>query len=208
MQNSLQHFVSDLITLFVVIHPIGILPVFLSVTHDMEAPMQRRVASRATLIAYGVLLFFIVAGQFLLNVIGIRLYSFQLAGSLVLLLFALTMIFGIGANFSIDLTKVPDAERAVFPLAIPAIAGPGTMLAVVMLTDDDRFTFAEQMQTAATLGLVLLLTWAIMWLAKPILNLIHRTGASIVERVMGLLLASFAVDGLVQAITAIVRQPG
>jgi multiple antibiotic resistance protein len=204
----MQHFLTDFVTLLVVVNPIGKLPIFLSTTAGMNADRRQAIAVRAVVIAFCVLVFFIVAGQILLDAMGIGLASFRLAGSLVLLLFALGMIFDTASRPPPEATgpEPSDTERAVFPLAIPGIAGPGTMLAVVVLTDNDRFSLAEQAQTAITLGLVLLISWGVMLTADPVVRVIRRAGASIVSRVMGLILASLAVDGMVQAVTGLLRR--
>lgn len=204
----MQHFLTDFVTLLVVLNPIGKLPVYLAVTSSLDAGRRRAVALRATLVSFGVLVFFIVTGQILLEAMDIGLNSFRLAGSLVLLLFALQTVFGALGKPPAEHggQEVSDAELAVFPLAIPAIAGPGTILAVVVLTDNDRFSIAEQLQTTATLALALVCSWLEMRLAEPLLRLIRPAGASIAGRVMGLILASLAVDGMVRAIMDIARR--
>lgn len=202
-----DRFLTDFVTLLVVVNPIGKLPVFLAATAGVEAVRRDRIADRAALISFGVLLFFLVFGQLLLNAMGVGLASFRLAGSLVLLLFALSMVFDNAGKPSFDENRaVSDTERAIFPIAIPAIAGPGTMLAVVVLTDNDVFSMAEQAETAGTLALVLGIAWVCMRGAGAILAVIRPAGASIVGRVMGLILASLAVEGMVQSMTSIVRR--
>ncbi|WP_050523837.1 MarC family protein [Pseudorhodobacter wandonensis] len=187
----------EFITLWVVIDPIGTLPVFLAVTFGASAATARRVAVRAVLIAFAVLLTFVVFGQLVLDALGLGLPSFQIAGGLVLLLFALSMIFG---------TSKPEAEvaewdhhaSAVYPLAMPSIASPGAMLAVVVLTDNDRFSVAHQAMTAGLMAVVLAITLVILLLATPIHRVIGATGASIVSRVMGMILAAVAVDAILK----------
>jgi multiple antibiotic resistance protein len=179
--------------------------VFLAVTVGMTAGARRRVAVKASLTAAGILMFFLVLGQFLLDALEIRLDSFQIAGGIVLFLFALTMIFG---------PSKPEAEAnlepegaggdrgvAVFPLAVPSIASPGAMLAVVVLTDNNRFSFPEQAVTAVVTLFCVGVTCVLMLLAGPINRVIGPGGASIVSRVMGIILAAVAVDGVLGAIS-------
>ncbi|MBF0481534.1 MAG: MarC family protein [Desulfovibrionaceae bacterium] len=203
----MHQFLTDFVTLLVVINPISKLSIFLAVTAGQSPQRQRSIALRATLIAFGVLIFFIVLGQILLGALGIGIESFRIAGSLVLLLFGLQMVFDKVGKSTPDsqVAGLSNTEIAVFPLAVPAIAGPGAMLAVVVLTDNDQFTVLEQAQTAATLVLALLITWGAMRFAAPILKLIRPAGANIVARVMGLILASLAVNGMVRAVIAIVH---
>ena len=141
----------ELVTLWVVIDPIGTLPVFLAVTAHMSAVAARRVAIRDTLIAFLVLMFFVLFGQLLLTTMEIGMSSFQVAGNIVLFLFALTMIFGESKleeekhEEKEKLVSRSDMERAVYPLAIPSIASPGAMLGTVavahLLPQDMRRLF-------------------------------------------------------------------
>ncbi|MGG7567059.1 MarC family protein [Rhodovulum sp. DZ06] len=191
----------EFIALWVVIDPIGTLPVFIAVTAGLAASERKRVARKAVLVATAVLLAFILVGQFVLEGLGIALPSFQLAGGMVLFLFALTMIFGDGKPAS----ELHDdgAQGAVFPLAIPSIASPGAMLAAVVLTDNNRFSVAEQAVTAGLVVVVALATWGILLAANPILRVIGRGGAAVVSRVMGMILAAVAVDACLGALVTI-----
>jgi multiple antibiotic resistance protein len=200
-----QNAFTDFITLMVVLNPLAKLPIFLATTVGLESQVRNRVAFSATVIALLVLLFFLVAGQFLLQALGVGLNSFRLAGSLVLLLFALSMIFDSGpapAPISADATPM---ERAVFPLAMPAIAGPGTMLTIVVLTDNDRFDWTQQTSTAAALVVALIICFFVMRFATPLVQLLRRAGISILSRVMGLILAAVAVEGMVASVLSILR---
>ncbi|MEC9342716.1 MAG: MarC family protein, partial [Pseudomonadota bacterium] len=151
-----------------------------------------------------VLLLFLLVGQFLLEALGLRLGSFQIAGGIVLFLFAISMIFG----DSKPAREIVEAERdhlagAVFPLAMPSIASPGAMLAIVILTDNNRNTIADQAVTASLLLLVLLLTLGLLLLATQIHRLIGQTGASVISRVMGIILAAVAVDSVMVGMEAL-----
>jgi len=196
-----QQDITDLITLWVVIDPVGTLPVFLAITAGTSAAAARRTALRATIAAFVVLLFFVVAGQALLQAMEIDLDAFQIAGSVVLFLFALTMIFGEpkAAAEERDL-ETSDVDRSIYPLAIPSIASPGAMLAVVSLTDNSKFNLAEQAETVAQMTLILAVTLVLMLLASRIIKIIGDAGASVISRVMGLILASVAVNGIVLGI--------
>ncbi|WP_246529128.1 MarC family protein [Microvirga zambiensis] len=196
-----QRYITELITLWVVIDPIGTLPVFLAVTAGMSAKAARRTALRATIAAFVVLLFFVVAGQVLLQAMEIDLDAFQIAGSVVLFLFALTMIFGEPkAEAEEKDLETSDVDRSIYPLAIPSIASPGAMLAVVSLTDNSKFSIAEQAETLVQMTMILSVTLVLMLLASRIIKIIGDAGASVISRVMGLILASVAVNGIVLGI--------
>lgn len=200
-----QTVLQELITLWVVIDPIGTLPVFLAVTAGMSAAQRRITAFKAILTAFLVLVLFIVVGQIVLEALGLGLASFQIAGGLVLLLFALTMIFGQGKPQSeVEAAEaINTTETAIFPLAIPSIASPGAMLAVVVLTDNDRNSIPHQLMTTGIMSAVLLAALAIMLLANPIHRVIGNGGASIISRVMGMILAAVAVDAILNGFVSI-----
>jgi len=131
-----QERLSEFVTLFIVVNPISALPMFLGVTQGFDAPTQLRVALIAVLVSFGVLVCFIIGGGFVLEKMGISLRSFQIAGGIILFLVALDMVRG--ENYAPPAAAAGDqaSSVAIYPLAIPKIAGPGTMLTVVLLTDD------------------------------------------------------------------------
>jgi multiple antibiotic resistance protein len=164
------------------------------------------VAVRATLISAGVLTAFIVVGQIVLNAMGISLSAYEVAGGIVLFLFALQMVFDPGDRAQ-DADQSRGQDVAVFPVAIPSMAGPATMMAVVILTDNSRFSIMEQVQTSVEMYAVLALTLVMMLAATPIQRLIGDGGVNIVRRVMGLILAALAVQTVVDGIKQLVS-PG
>ncbi|KRE02114.1 MarC family transcriptional regulator [Bosea sp. Root381] len=191
---------TEFVKLWVVIDPIGTLPVFLAVTAGMGAAAARAVALRGILVAFGVLVFFVAGGQILLTAMDIALTSFEIAGNIVLFLFALTMIFG-ESKLEEDekLMRSSDLERAVYPLAIPSIASPGAMLTVMTVTDNSSVDLREQAETVLQVAVILAMTLGLMLMAHRIIALIGNAGASVISRVMGLVLASVAVDGIIKA---------
>ena len=199
--------IEQFITLWVVVDPIGTVPVFVAVTAGAEAARVRLIALEASLIAAGVLLFFLALGQLLIDALGISMPAFQIAGGIVLVLFALTMIFGPSKpeqeTASLE-TSAPETSPAVFPLAVPSLASPGAMLAVVLMTDNNRFSLPEQAVTAVIMLVVCACAYLLMLSAQPILRVIGMSGAAVVSRVMGLILASVAIDAVIDGILEIV----
>ncbi len=199
-------------TLWVVIDPIGTIPVFIAVTAGVEAAAHRRMALLASLISAGVLLFFLVFGQVLIEALDIGLNSFQVAGGIILFLFALTMIFGESKQDTEQRQAEEDKEDtshkqnpAIFPLAVPSLASPGAMLAVVILTDNNRFSAADQGITALVMLVVIAIAFVLMLLAEPIIRLIGHSGAAIISRVMGMILASVAANSVLSALLEIMK---
>lgn len=197
--------VTQFVVLWAVIDPIGSVPVYLSQTQHLSAKQRKVVALKAVAIATSVLLFFLVIGQLLLEAMQIPLPAFQVAGGLVLLIFALTMIFGESKpeqeqKMSEDISHSDLANLAVYPLAIPSIASPGAMMAIVMLTDNSRYSFIDQSITAAVMIVVLVITLCLLLGATFIHKIIGNVGAAIISRVMGLILAAVAVNNLLMGI--------
>ncbi|CAM3852781.1 MarC family protein [Vibrio aquimaris] len=196
---------TQFVVLWAVIDPVGSVPVYLSQTQHLSAKQRRLVALKAVGISAGVLLFFLLVGQLLLDAMQIPLPAFQAAGGLVLLLFALTMIFGESkpeqeTKISEEASHSDLADLAVYPLAIPSIASPGAMMAIVMLTDNHRYSAADQLVTAAVMIGVLLITLILLLGATHIQKWIGNVGAAIISRVMGLILAAVALNNLLLGI--------
>ena len=196
-----NNFLFEFVTLYVVLNPVAAIPVFLPVTAGLTRQRQLAVAFTAVMIAFAILLFFIVLGSRLLEALGVPMASFQLAGALILLLFGLQMTLGkvteMALTMPVDATLV---QRAAFPLAMPCIAGAGSIMTVMLLTDNAERTVAEQVQTTAVLAVCLVLLFAALAMAGGLSRLLGRGGIEIVTRVFGLILTSIAVTNLVIAI--------
>lgn len=193
-------FAATFITFFAVIDPIGTVPVFIAFTSQFDEQAKRKIALLATVAAALILLFFVVAGELILLAMSIPLSAFQIAGGIVLFLFALTMIFGESKPDGELLLTQDKHETAVYPLAVPSIASPGAMLAAVILTENDRFSVAQQAQTFLVLLAVLALTYVLMLLSTSITRVIGTAGAIVISRVMGLILASVAMTNLLDGV--------
>src|SRR5213595_782417 len=171
----------DFATIWTTIDPIGNVAIFAGLTASLTRAERRRTALRATIYA-----------KIILDAIGIHLHSLKVAGGIILFLFGLQMLFGrVDAKPG---APEPGRDLAVFPLAVPSIAGPGAMMAVILLTDNDVYTVAEQAQTGVVLLVVLLLTYILLLFSDAILRIIGRQGAAILVRVMGIILCSLAVE--------------
>ncbi len=188
-----ETFIQNLIFFFAAIDPIGTVPVFLAVTLSLQLRDRIMVAIKSCAIAALILLAFIVAGEFVLTASKIPLSAFQVAGGIVLFLFALTMLFG-DAKPESELKSLKNSEQtAVFPLAIPSIASPGALLAAVMLTEKDRFQLYEQILTALSMLTILLATLVILLLACFFSRWISIAASAVMSRIMGIIVASLAV---------------
>jgi multiple antibiotic resistance protein len=193
-------YLSIFIILFAVIDPIGTIPVFIAVTARHDEREKKKIAAMATLAAAGILLFFVIAGEVILTGMDIPLSAFQIAGGIILFLFALSMIFG-ESKPEEEIKLVENInETAIFPLAIPSIASPGALLAAVLLTEKAKYTIMEQLQITGVLLVVLLVTFILMLGAGRIYRLIGNSGASVISRVMGFILASVATANTLEGL--------
>ena len=197
----MDNYIAAFIFFFAVIDPIGTVPVFIAVTSSFKEKIKRKIAIKATAYSALVLLFFMVAGEIILTAIGISLSAFQIAGGIVLFLFAMTMIFGESKpEEECAMIENNSTDTAIFPLAIPSIASPGAMLAAVLLTENNKFNIWEQLVTAASMLSVLLVVLIFLFAASRIHRIIGDSGASLISRVMGLILASVAVSSVLEGV--------
>lgn len=189
---------TSFITFFTVIDPIGTIPVFIAITASVKSAERKKIARKAAITAAGVLLFFVVLGELLLNAINLPLSTFQIAGGIVLFLFALTMIFG-ESKPEEELSKINKKDNiAVFPLAMPSLASPGAILAAILLTENSKNTIIQQSFTTLIMLCVVLIAWLLMVLSTRIFKYIGDSGAAIISRVMGLILSAVAISNILE----------
>jgi len=192
-------------TLFVVIDPLGNLPIFVALTRGEDAPHRRHMAFKGVAVAGGVFAFFAVVGARLLELLGIGMPAFRTAGGLMLLIIAIEMVFEKRNERRSETADRIAAEArprdiSVFPIAIPLISGPGAITSLVLLLSGLRGDAAAQGVVLAMLGGVLLVSLLLFLLAGPIERLLGETGIAVISRLLGILLAALAVqfvfDGL------------
>ena len=193
-----EKFLRDAILLLATIDPLGTLAIFVTVTLGLDRPAKQRAARKAVLYAGAILVGSVIAGQIVLSAMHIRLLSLQVAGGLILFLLGLKMVFG--GHFSSS--PEPGHDIAVFPLAVLVIANPGSIMACVLLTDNDTFSISVQLGTTLILVGVLLVTYLLLRLAGPIHHVLGDNGAAILTRVMGILLCALSVELVMVAVGA------
>lgn len=199
----LDSLLAQAVLFWAVIDPIGTVPIFLREARGLEPDAARKLAGQAVGFAALVLIFFMAAGQLLLEAMGVTLEAFQIAGGILLFLFSLSMVFGESKpSQELRLAKQAGPGRAIYPLAMPSIASPGALLAAVLLTDNHRHAWHSQALTALVMLAVLAATWLLLLTARPLQRLIGIAGTELISRIMGLLLASLAAQ---QVLTGIGR---
>ncbi len=188
-----RELLQDAVTLFVIIDPIGNVPVFLALTRHLDPPARRKVAGRAIFAAACVLLAFLLLGQSLLAALGIGLPAFKIAGGVVVFLFGLQMVFETEQKNK-DAHGEAGHDIAIFPLAFPMLAGPASMLTVVLLTQPGRAEWGHVFMVGILLVSILFLTWLLFLRAEPIQKALGKAGSNLISRVLGMLLAALAAQ--------------
>jgi multiple antibiotic resistance protein len=184
------------LTLFVVIDPVGLVPVFVALVGHRSEATQRSTARRAILISAVLLAAFALIGGPLLAYLGISLAALQVAGGILLFRIAVDMVF---AQYRRETTEeeVESQTRedvSVFPLAIPLIAGPGALASILVLTSEAHGDPVDVAVILAVAGLVLLVAWALLRVSGQVATLLGRTGVNVVTRILGIILAALAVQ--------------
>jgi multiple antibiotic resistance protein len=195
-------FAATFIVFFAVIDPIGTVPVYIAATKGYDTKTKRKIAFISSAVAAMVLLFFVLAGELILTAMSIPLSAFQIAGGIVLFLFALSMIFGESKPEEETRLVEKHHETAIFPLAVPSIAGPGAMLAAVLMNEHARVDVWHRIQISSVMLSVVFVTLLLMLMASGIHRLIGNAGASVVSRVMGLILAAVATTNTLSGISS------
>jgi multiple antibiotic resistance protein len=195
------------ILFFVVVDPIGLAPLFAALTRDAAPVQRRRIAVRGVAIAGGILLVFVLVGDALLRALGIGLAAFQIAGGVLLFLLAVDMLFARHSGLrSTTAREQQEAERkkdiSVFPLAIPLIAGPGALTTVLLMVGERGDDPAVVGAALAVVVLVLAITLAALLFAARLLRVIGETGANVVSRVFGVVLAALAAQYILDGLQA------
>ena len=201
--------VNTFVILVVVIDPIGLAPMFAALTQGGTPAYKRRMAFKGTALAATVLVVFALIGDSLLRSLGISLAAFRIAGGVLLFLLAIDMVFARHSGLrSTTLREQEEAEQrkdiSVFPLAIPLIAGPGA-ITTVLLTVGSHPSLTTSVVVLLVLAVVLLLALGALLLAPRIMTLMGETGANVVTRVLGIVLAALAVQFMLDGITAGIR---
>ena len=194
--------ITKILFLIAVIDPIGSVPVFLEATKEFDQVYKRKIALRASIIAFGILLFFIIIGQLILEGMAVSLDAFQISGGVILFLFALTMVFGDGKPED-EKSKITDYKHVtIFPVAIPSIASPGAIMAVVLMTDNHIYTINQQILTTVLVLVVIGLTSLVLLIASSIQEKVGTYGITVISKIMGLILASYAVQSILSGISS------
>ena len=199
----MEYVFNAFVTLLVIIDPLGMAPIFAALTKGFSEKQKRKSAIRGTVLGGLILYAFAIAGDVLLEAVGIGLPAFRIAGGLLLFLLSLDMVFARPSGMRATSVREQEEEQyqqdiSVFPLAIPLLAGPGGITTVLLYTGGS--TAGQVALFMVVLLVVLLLTLISLLLAPRVMQLLGETGANVLARVLGVLLAAlsvqFVIDGL------------
>lgn len=202
----LDYVVSALVTLLVVVDPVGMAPTFLAVTHGLPAKARKRIGLRASVIAAMVLISTALGGNWLLRQLGIGVPAFRIAGGLLLFLVASEMVLGVRidrqSKQAEDALEEHVRNIAAFPLAIPLMAGPGAITATLLLAGQAS---GQPLTLAALFGVIIIVMascWLVFLAANRIERLLGVTGNVVLSRLLGVILAALAVQYVIDGVRA------
>jgi multiple antibiotic resistance protein len=200
----IEQLIKFFVVFFVVVEPVSLIPVFAGLTHGASSRYKKKMAGKAAAIALGICVLFALAGAKFLQIMGIALSSFRIAGGTLLFLIALDMVFARTSGTRSTTSEAEESKKrediSVFPLAFPFIAGPGA-LATILLTAGE--ISGRPLLFVGFLGVVLLvlvLCWVVMLATPRLINVLGVTGANVANRLSGVVLAALAVQFIVDGI--------
>ncbi|HYD68268.1 MarC family protein [Azospirillum sp.] len=204
----MDDFVSAFVIFLVVIDPPGLVPIFIALTQGFDAPRKRLIALKGSAVALAVIVFFAYFGDVVLTALSIGMPAFRIAGGALLFWIAFEMLF---QKRSDRKERTADEARteeeahdlAVFPLAVPLVAGPGAITSTLLLMDRFGATWAGQAQVLGAAALVIAGVAAVLVAANAVARLLGRTVINTVSRVLGIVLAALAAETVLSGITAV-----
>ena len=198
-------FLNNFLLIFVAIDPFALIPIFAGITHGLKKNEIKSIYLRATIISFIILFFFSLLGQSLLNVMGININSFKIIGGLFLIFIAFEMVFEKRderrqnlADSAID--EVSAISLATFPLAIPLIAGPGSITITMLIAEKSGPALVSKMINFLPVMLSVILAGICMWLSSKLVEIISISLLGVIQRVFGLLLGALAIEYVISGI--------
>ena len=194
--------ITAFVTLFVIIDPIGLAPLFIAITQGMSQKKRRGIALRAVVVGGAVLFLFSVFGESVLSFVGISMPAFRIAGGVLLFLTALEMLFNRRTKRREDQSEDDGADDpSVFPLAIPLIAGPGAITSVILITENHP-SWLGIGEVTMVVAAVLVLVYVMFSIGTLLEQLLGKIGINVITRILGMLLAALAVQFVLEGIAA------
>jgi multiple antibiotic resistance protein len=215
-QDFFRFGLAAFVTILVVVDPPGVVPIYVALTKDEQPSHRRAILIRAVLIAFGVALFFLIAGRAVLSYLGVTVHAFSISGGILLFVAAMPMLFGQRGGLQAPEGKERGArtmagkERtartagqdiSVFPLAMPLLSGPGTIATILLLTTQAGGDLKKLTAIGIAIGVVFLVSFVALYLGARLIGLVGEGGVHIATRVMGIVLAALAVQYVLNGVT-------
>jgi multiple antibiotic resistance protein len=203
-----EAFLVGLVTLLVTIDPVGLIPVFLSLTRGMDRAARGSIALRASWVTFAILSFFVLAGDWLLRWLEVSLGAFRISGGLLLFWIAFEMVFEKRAEreqqtADVALGKDGIRDVAAVPLAIPLMAGPGAITAVILLASKSDGGVMSLASLLGLIAIVVVVCYIVFFAATRLAHLLGATGQHVLSRMLGLLLSALAVQFVADGLRAL-----
>jgi multiple antibiotic resistance protein len=206
--GTVRFFFSALVTLGVVVDPFGAVPIFTALTAGFDAARRRAILRRAVANALGIALFFLLAGRAALAYLGVSVDAFAISGGILLFMTAVPMLFGQRAGL-----QAPEVgeeagignDLSIFPLAIPLLSGPGAITTILLLAAQAGSDGWRMAALGLAIAAVFLAAWVVLWVGETVMARLGASGVHVVTRVMGILLASLAIQFVLNGVTAYYR---
>lgn len=204
-----EQLVKTFVIFFVVIEPVSLVPMFGALTRGGEAGYRRRMALKSIAISAGIFIVFALLGDWVLQVLGVSVEAFKIAGGLLLFMLSVDMVFARQSGLRSTTVREQDEARyrediSVFPLAFPLIAGPGALATLLLLIGDSRGDSLHFMVVLGTGLFALLVTLVFLLLTQPIMRVMGVTGGNVVSRLLGVVLSALAVQYVADGLKAII----
>ncbi|MGX2041862.1 MarC family protein [Methylocaldum sp. MU1018] len=202
-EGLLQFALTAFFTLAVVVDPLGAAPIFIALTRGLGRSQRRKTLGRALLIAFGVTIFFLLAGKYLLSYLGVTVHAFAISGGILLFATATPMLFGLRAGLQApkgEEKRTAGEDIAIFPLAIPLLSGPGTITAVLLLANRAGADIVHLGVLAGVIAAIYLITWWLLYISEILTGYLGEGKVHIITRVLGIVLAALAVQFVLNGI--------
>jgi len=204
---ALQFGLLCFVSLFTIIDPVGALPVYVSMTHELSHPESRRVALRAVITAWIALVLFALTGRFIFDFFGISVNSLRIVGGIVFFIMGYEMLEARLTRTKADEQSVSEyiEDIAITPIGIPLIAGPGAIATVIVLMNETTGELEKQIALFAAITAVLLIAFVFLIGARQVMRVLGRSGNKILLRIMGLIVMAIAVEFFFNGLRPIIQ---
>ena len=195
-QEFLLNLLKATISLFIVVDPFGNIPIFIGLTSNMDSGRRAKAFRMAVITGFILLMIFAIAGRWVLQIFNITLYSFRIAGGILLLFLALELLMKEKVY-----AKISPEESGAVPLGVPLLVGPGAITATIINLESVGFS-----ATAISVAIVCIITWIVLKFIEPIHRLLGKVGSMVVSKVMAMLLAAIAVQFILEGVSQYISE--